>query len=32
VFIDNPSISSLARGLQEVSGELEPAAQHVTSA
>ena len=31
VFIDNPSISSLARGLQEVSGELEPAAQNVTS-
>src|SRR5450830_642850 len=26
VFIDNPSISSLARGLQEVSGEMEPAA------
>ena len=25
VFIDNPSISSLARGLQEVSGEMEPA-------
>ncbi|WP_426075543.1 DUF2325 domain-containing protein [Janthinobacterium sp. PSPC3-1] len=31
VFIDNPSISSLARGLQEVSGELAPAAQHATS-
>ena len=28
VFIDNPSISSLARGLQEVSSELEPAGQH----
>jgi hypothetical protein len=26
VFIDNPSISSLARGLQEVSGEIQPAA------
>lgn len=25
VFIDNPSISSLARGLQEVTGEMEPA-------
>lgn len=31
VFIDNPSISSLARGLQEVSGELAPAAQDPTS-
>ncbi|MEC5161422.1 MULTISPECIES: DUF2325 domain-containing protein [unclassified Janthinobacterium] len=26
VFIDNPSISSLARGLQEVSGDIEPVA------
>jgi hypothetical protein len=32
VFIDNPSISSLARGLQEVSGELAPVTQHATSA